>query len=201
MNSAGEKMEKIKISRAVIVEGRDDADAVSKACDALIIPTHGFGITERTWELMQKAYDEIGVIILTDPDHAGEDIRRRLTDRFPEAVQCYMAREDAEKADDIGIENARPEAIRTALERALELHDAAGSKDVTAEDASCEEVTFRDLTELGLAGTEGAGVLRNAVSRELGIGYCNAKTFIARLRSFNIGYRELAETTAKLRNR
>ncbi|MBR4224948.1 MAG: MBL fold metallo-hydrolase, partial [Oscillospiraceae bacterium] len=34
---------------------------------------------------------EKGLVILTDPDHAGEQIRRMLTERFPEAVQAYIA--------------------------------------------------------------------------------------------------------------
>lgn len=188
---------------AIVVEGRDDVDAVSRACDTLIIPTHGFGIRERTWELMEKAYNEIGLIILTDPDHAGEDIRRRLTRRFPEAVQCYMAREDAEKADDIGIENARPEDIRAAVARALELHGSAGSRetDPGESEAAYREVGPRELAELGLAGTEGAAELRNSVTRELGIGYCNARALTGRLRSFRIGYEELAETVSRIQNR
>lgn len=190
---------RLKTGRAIIVEGRDDVDAVSRACDALIIPTHGFGITERTWELMEKAYREIGVIILTDPDHAGEDIRRRLTERFPDAVQCYMAREDAEKADDIGIENARPEDIKAAVERALALHGSAGEKpDEDAQGAGYREVTAGDLAKLGLSGTEGAAELRSAVTRELGIGYCNAKSLIGRLRRFHIGYEALASVTDRI---
>lgn len=191
--------ERLITDKAIIVEGRDDVDAVSRACDALIIPTHGFGITERTWELMDKAYRELGVIILTDPDHAGEDIRRRLTARYPDAVQCYMAREDAEKADDIGIENARPEDIRAAIEKALMLHEAAGTEPSADAGQDYREVTMRDLAELGLTGSEGAAQLRNAVTRELGIGYCNAKSLITRLRGFRIGYEELAAIADKLR--
>lgn len=190
--------ERIRTGMAIIVEGKDDVDAVSRAADALIIPTHGFGIRETTWEVMEKAYREIGVIILTDPDHAGEAIRRRLTERFPDAVQCYMAREDAEKADDIGIENARPEDIRAALEKALELHGSASGGDGEADDA-CREVTMRDLSELGLSGTDGASELRNAVCRELGIGYCNARMLLTRLRGFRIGYEVLAETVKDCR--
>ena len=195
------KPEKIRTGMAIIVEGKDDVDAVSRASDDLIIPTHGFGIRESTWDVMEKAYREIGVMILTDPDHAGEAIRRRLTERFPEAVQCYMAREEAEKADDIGIENARPEDIRAAIERALELHGASACRDKCGEEAAAyKEVTMRDLTELGLSGTEGASELRNAVCRKLGIGYCNARMLLTRLRGFRIGYDELADTAAVCRD-
>lgn len=194
-----QSQDRIRTGMAIIVEGKDDVDAVSRASEDLIIPTHGFGIRETTWEVMEKAYREIGVIILTDPDHAGEAIRRRLTERFPDAVQCYMAREEAEKADDIGIENARPEDIRAALEKALELHGTAAGEDSGKTADTYREVTMRDLTELGLSGTEGAAELRNAVCRELGIGYCNARMLLTRLRGFRIGYEALAETAEKSR--
>lgn len=194
-----QNQDRIRTGMAIIVEGKDDVDAVSRASEDLIIPTHGFGIRETTWEVMEKAYREIGVIILTDPDHAGEAIRRRLTERFPDAVQCYMAREEAEKADDIGIENARPEDIRAALEKALELHGTAAGRDSGKTADTYREVTMRDLTELGLSGTDGAAELRNAVCRELGIGYCNARMLLTRLRGFRIGYDVLAETAAKSR--
>ena len=188
-----EGTEKLRISRAIIVEGKDDVDAVSRAADALIIPTHGFGIRQSTWEVIDKAYREIGIIILTDPDHAGEAIRRRITEKYPDAVQCYMAREEAEKADDIGIENARPEDIRTALEKALIIHEntTEESPDCNNTAGKYREVTMRDLTELGLSGARGSSELRNAVSKELGIGYCNAKMLLTRLKHFHIGYEEL----------
>ena len=60
--SSSDNGEKIKIREAIVVEGRDDIAAVSKTCDALIIATHGFGITRETWALIEKAYDEKGNI-------------------------------------------------------------------------------------------------------------------------------------------
>ena len=59
-------MEKLKIKEAIVVEGRDDIDAVGKACDTLLIATHFFGITAETWKLIEKEYDEKGIIILRD---------------------------------------------------------------------------------------------------------------------------------------
>ena len=60
------------------------------------------------------------------------------------------------------------------------------------------EVTISDLAELGLSGSSGSSQLRTAVSGELGIGYCNAKMMVKRLRAFRIGYEELAETVSKV---
>lgn len=202
MNKEGSRVEdrRLRVERAVVVEGKDDVSAVTRACDALIIPTHGFGITAETWAVLAKANEELGLIILTDPDHAGQEIRRMLTEKFPGAVQCYMAREDAVSGDDIGIENADPEDIRKAVVRALELHEAACSAadQQRSGDGSCREVTASDLTDLGLSGAEGSSERRASVCKTLGIGYCNSGALLKRLKGFRIGYEELkkaAETS------
>ena len=78
-------MEKLKIKEAIVVEGRDDTIAVKRAVDGLTIETHGFGIRRETWQVIEKAYSEQGIIIFTDPDFSGEEIRRKLTAQFPDA--------------------------------------------------------------------------------------------------------------------
>ena len=108
-------MEKLKIKEAIVVEGRDDTDAVQKAVEAFIIETHGFGISKKTWEVLEKADKEKGLIIFTDPDYSGEEIRRKISAKFPSSKHAYMPRKKATKKDDIGIENASPEAILEAL--------------------------------------------------------------------------------------
>ena len=70
-----QKMIKPKINEAIIVEGRDDESIVSRAIDAMIIVTHGFGIKKETWNLIDKAYKEKGIIIFTDPDHGRSDFK------------------------------------------------------------------------------------------------------------------------------
>lgn len=68
-------MEK-RIKEIIVVEGRDDAAAVRRAIDADVIAIHGFGIDRETWTELELAYKKRGLIILTDPDHAGEQIRK-----------------------------------------------------------------------------------------------------------------------------
>ncbi len=193
-------MEKLTIDQAIVVEGRDDVTAVSEVASALIIPTHGFGIAAETWGMIAKAYEEKGLIILTDPDHAGEEIRRRLTEKFPDAIQAYVARSDATAADDIGIENAKPEAIAEALEKALSRagHYPEGSS-TTSVHSDTVYADMSDLRELGLAGAEGASELRAELARALGIGYGNAGAFVKKLKGFGIGLDELKKEIEKIR--
>ena len=66
------------IAETIIVEGRDDTNSIKRAVAAETIETHGFGIRRETWELIDKAYWTTGIIVFTDPDHAGETIRKRI---------------------------------------------------------------------------------------------------------------------------
>lgn len=167
------------IKEVIIVEGRDDVDAVQKAVNADIIATHGYGISTATLNRIRHAYKTRGIIILTDPDHAGSRIRKRLTELFPDAGQAYVSRNEASCRDDIGIENARPEVIRRAIE-------AAGRTMIRKEPQFDE----RDMAYYGLTG-EGSKERRDAVGRKLGIGYGNAKAFLKRLNNYGISRQEL----------
>ena len=170
--------EKMRVREAIVVEGRDDTDAVKKACEAAIIETHGFGIAKETWNLIAKAYEEKGIIVFTDPDHAGETIRKKITEKFPGAKQAFLDRRDAEKDGDIGIENAAPEAIREALGKA--------KATVRADGEGGPGYTNEDMKAWGLTGTPEAAERRAALGKALGIGSANAKSFLKRLNGFDI---------------
>ena len=209
----------LKIRETVIVEGRDDTINLKKAVDCFTIETHGFGIKRETWEAIEKAYRERGIVIFTDPDHSGEEIRRKLTEAFPDAGQAYIARRDALKKGDIGVENAEPEVIVEALTKALErMKKPEGSQDAAvAESAETSgecgdsaggerrfeesDVTMKDLDELGLSGGKGSRELRELTGKALGIGYANAKGFLTKLKGFGIRREELYEAVLTIRNK
>lgn len=186
------------IRETVIVEGRDDTINLKRAVDCFTIETHGFGIKRETFEAIGKAYRERGIIIFTDPDHSGEEIRRRITEAFPEAGQAYIARRDALKKGDIGVENAEPEIIVEALRKAQEHMKRSG-----ASADSCEEsdITMRDLDRLGLSGGKGSRELRELAGKALGIGYANAGGFLTKLRGFGIKKEELDEVILTIRHK
>ena len=164
-----------RISEIIVVEGRDDTNSIRRAVEADTIETHGFGISGKTWQLLEEAHKVRGLIIFTDPDFAGEQIRRRLTERFPDSKQAHLTQEEARDGEDIGIENAAPEAIREALKRAK-------ARTEEAED----RFSMTDLREAGLAGCSGAGRRREEVGAALGIGYGNSAAFLRKLKAFGI---------------
>ena len=191
-------MEKLFLKEAVVVEGRDDEAAVQRAVESAVLSTHGWGFPPEAIERIQRAYETHGIVILTDPDHAGERIRKRLTERFPEAKQAYLNRPDAEKEKggrivDVGVENASPEAIQEAL-----LSARAQKKGAADGQGKADAVTAAQLAELGLVGSAEGAALRAAVGKALGIGNCNAKTFCRRLAAFGISREELLAAWSRI---
>ena len=164
------------IREVIVVEGRDDEAAVKRAVDAETIATHGYGISRKTFDLIAKAYTERGIIIFTDPDFAGDQIRKRLSARFPDGKHAFLPRE-----------NASPEDIRAALEKIR--HSIA--------DRRCE-FALQDLFELGLAGVAGSAECRDRLGKLLGIGYGNTKVFLNRLNQYGVERNELLEAVQRL---
>lgn len=186
--------EKIKIKEAIIVEGRDDEARVKQSIDAIIIVTHGFGIKEETWKLIDKAYREKGVIIFTDPDHAGEMIRRKIEKRCPKALHANLSREKARKNKDIGVENASSEDILTAIMSAKSKKSETQGKSLLSNNSQSESpLSPEDIYALGICGGEGAKIRRERLCDKLGIGYTNAKGFIKRANDFGISKKDIME--------
>lgn len=186
--------EKIKIKEAIIVEGRDDEARVKQSIDAMIIVTHGFGIKEETWKLIDKAYREKGVIIFTDPDHAGEMIRRKIEKRCPKALHANLSREKARKNKDIGVENASSEDILTAILSAKSKKSETQGKSLLSNNLQSESpLSPEDIYALGICGGEGAKIRRERLCDKLGIGYTNAKGFIKRANDFGISKKDIME--------
>ena len=184
------QMNKPSIKEIIVVEGRDDTIAIKRAVDALTIETHGFGIRPETIEIIKKAYEEKGIIIFTDPDHAGETIRKKLLEKFPNAKEAFLDRKSAEKKGDIGIENAEPEAIVEALSKAKCTERKSGF------DLYSEEDIFR----AGLTGRADSKHRREELGKKLGIGYGNAKTILAKLNKFEISTEEFNEAISAIDN-
>lgn len=179
------------IKEVIVVEGRDDISAVKAAVDAEIIQTNGFAIRKKgNIEKLRVAYENKGIIVLTDPDFVGEELRKYILKFFPEAKQAYISRKEGSKDGDVGVENATPEAIIKALEN-----------------AKCEVVqnnteaifTMDILMDYKLSGFTESKELREKLGAELRIGYSNAKQFLSKLNRYGITMDEFLTAIDKIK--
>lgn len=174
---------KKRIKEIIVVEGRDDISAVKAAVDAEVIQVNGFAVRKQgTIEKIRVADQNKGIIILTDPDYAGEEIRKYIHKFFPEAKDAYIRRVEGTKDGDIGVENASPEAILNALEKAR-----------CSVEIKAMAFTMDYLIDCGLVGSGEARVRREKVGGKLGIGYANGKQFLSRLNRYGISKEEFEE--------
>lgn len=175
------------IKELIVVEGRDDITAVKQAVDAEVIAVHGFGITKESLELIRRASRQRGVIVLTDPDHAGETIRKRIEAFCPGVRHAYIMRDEGTKKGDVGVENANPQSILRALERAHATSLEARS-----------EFTPGDLFEAGLMAGLHAKKRRQLLGKMLGIGYASASTLLQRLNNYGVSRSEYERAVAQI---
>ena len=168
------------IKEIIVVEGRDDVTAVKRALDAELITTGGFGFPKGVMERIKAAQKRRGVIIFTDPDFAGEKIRKKIAAEV-------LPREEAKKDGDIGIENASPKSILAALERVR-----------TESTEKREEFKQVDLIRNGLIGNEDASHRRDELGKILGIGYGNAKQFLSRLNNYGVSREEFEQALTQI---
>ncbi|MBM7614756.1 ribonuclease M5 [Alkaliphilus hydrothermalis] len=178
------------IKEIIVVEGKDDVAAIRKAVDAEMITTGGFALPPSVIKRIETAAKKRGVIIFTDPDFAGDKIRKTIAAQVAGCKHAFLPKEQATKNGDIGIENASPESIRAALEK-----------------VRCESVdrrtefTQRDLVINGLIGDAGASEARDQLGKILGIGYGNAKQLLNRLNNYGVTREEFEEAIKTLKSR
>ena len=175
------------IKEIIVVEGKDDVAAIKRAVDAEVIITGGFALRPSVINQIKKAQEKRGVIIFTDPDFAGEKIRKYITSKVDGCKHAFLSKEEATKDDDIGIENASPESIIAALNNAR-------SENVERR----TEFTQKDLIENKLLGSDQAAYRRNEIGKILGVGYCNAKQLLSRLNNFGVTREEFIEALNKI---
>jgi len=178
------------IKEIIVVEGKDDTTAIKRAVEADTIETGGSAINRKVLQRISLAQERRGVIVFTDPDHAGERIRKIISAKVPGCKHAFLTQEQALYKDDIGVENASPEAIRSALANVRTEYDGAVA-----------ELTIEDLIQAGMLNHPQAAARRLEVGNLLGIGYCNGKQFYKRCTAFQISREEFEAAVEQLEQR
>lgn len=161
---------KIKLTEAVIVEGKYDKIKLSNILDAFIIETNGFAVFKDKTKLsfIKKLAKERGIIILTDSDHAGFMIRNYISSGVPKEqiknvyIPDVFGKEKRKNAPSkegkLGVEGMTKEVIVEALSKA----------GITSSKSVCSDpVTTVDFYDLGLTGGAGSKAKRKALCKAL----------------------------------
>ena len=169
--------ERIHTGRVLVVEGKYDAARLARLTDAMILPTGGFAIfsDRKRQQLLKELADRNGLILLTDSDRAGFQIRTYITNLVgaERVVQAYVPalpgkeRRKAAPGKEglLGVEGVPDELIRKSLRDALGPEAGPGSPVARPGRA----ITYVDLYDWGLSGTAGAAERKYRLLEALGL--------------------------------
>lgn len=81
---------KCNIDGVIVVEGSNDASFVSSVVNALIFITNGYDINIEKLNFLKEVSKVNKIIILTDNDKAGSEIRNKIKKQIPDAVDVIL---------------------------------------------------------------------------------------------------------------
>ncbi len=163
----------IKIKQAIIVEGKYDKIRLSSLVDAVIITTDGFGIykDKEKQQLIKSLAEKNGIIILTDSDSAGFQIRTLIKNivKKGEVIHVYTPdifgkerrKREPSKQGKLGVEGISGDILLEAFRKAGITADSSEPKS--------DPITKADLMEYGLIGCDNAAEHRAALQKSLGL--------------------------------
>ena len=192
----------IKISEAIIVEGKYDKIKLSSVVDAVIIVTNGFRIFKdpEKLELIRYYAGKTGIVILTDSDSAGRKIRgyirgavsggRVVNVYIPDIFGKEKRKTKPSAEGKLGVEGIDTATLLAAFEKA----------GVTAVERTAEpDITKVTLFELGLSGGKNSSELRKQLQKSLGLPSLMSASALIEVLNTMMNTQELAEKISALK--
>ncbi len=164
--------EKIRVKQPIIVEGKYDKIKLESVVDGLIITTDGFRIyrDKEKLSLIRAFAEKDGVIILTDSDGAGFQIRNHLKGcikngkliniYIPDIFGKEKRKDKPSKEGKLGVEGMDTKLLKKAFLEAGVLDDGVARE---------PWLTKADLLDDGLTGGENSSFLRKRLCEELSL--------------------------------
>ena len=190
--------EKIKINLPIIVEGRYDKSTLSSIFDAKIITTEGFGVfnSKEKKALIKKLAERNGVILLTDSDSGGRQIRAFLSGFLPKDKLFHLyipkvegkeaRKKTASKSGLLGVEGMTREVLEKVLQP-FAVCDPCEKKST----ALCEKaITKLDFFNDGLSGGDGSSERRAHLAAHFALPEDMSANALLQALNLTVGYEE-----------
>jgi ribonuclease M5 len=168
-------MEKPRIKLPVVVEGRYDKSTLLSMFSATVVTTGGFSVfnSKEKRLLIKRLAEGGGIILLTDPDAGGKQIRSFISGILPKdkIFNLYVPKiegkerrkRSSSKAGLLGVEGMGREVLMRVLDPFID----RGACEEISENEGKREVTKLDFFNDGLSGGENSSEKRARLAEAL----------------------------------
>lgn len=174
---------KYKCSAVIVVEGKSDVSFLETFIEADFVITNGSEISKETIAYLKSLKEKRNIIVLTDPDFPGLQIRNKIEENVEGVLHAYVRKECSIKHHKVGVAESTKEEVISALKNAFLLKNPLKQSDLTK----------KDLYELGFIGQVDSELLRKEATEYFNLGFIsNAKTFYKHLLALGITKKDLS---------
>lgn len=161
----------LNVKYPIIVEGKYDKAFLKSFLDATVLTTEGFSVykNDQFKELATQISKDKKIIVLTDSDNAGKQIRNYLKNILkdieiinlytPQIVGKEKRKEKPSKEGFLGVEGQNKEEIIALLQEFIATENRSNE----------EKITKTDLYFCGLSGNENASFKRQELLKEMNL--------------------------------
>ena len=165
-------MERLRINKTIVVEGKYDKIKVASVAEAHIISLDGFGIFNNAEKqcLLRRLAETNGLIVITDSDPAGGFLRGKLRGMLPKdgVINLYTPqiegkerrKKNSSKAGLLGVEGMEASLLREMLAPFAQDSESTGKT---------PPVTKAMFYEAGLSGKPDSASRRDELAKRLGL--------------------------------
>lgn len=172
----------IRIEEIIVVEGKTDVSFLSQFIEATYLITNGLNVNSDFIQTIGSFLPTPGVIVMTDPDGPGKQIRQKILQFYPEIKNAYISASKSRSGRKVGVAQSTPEEVISALKNL-----------VTIKTHLSPTVGMKELVDIGFAGSPNANILRGVYADEFHLGHSNAKMFLHKINSLGITLNTLIE--------
>ena len=162
---------KKNIDGILVVEGKEDMAFISSYYNGIFVTTNGCEIPAKEIDFLKLTSKKSKILVLTDPDSAGDTIRKRINIEIPSSINLYIEPISRAGRRKHGVAESTKEQIDNIL------------KEYTTEkDIFNEHYSTSDLYKIGLNNKE----KRELVCDAFHLGVCNNKNLLLRINYLGI---------------
>ena len=104
-------MNKLFFKGIIVVEGKSDINFLSTFLSGKLFSTNGCDINDKKLNLLNKLSNTNQIIVITDPDKKGNEIRNKINNKIGSVVNIILDKESCKNKKKIGLAESNIEYI------------------------------------------------------------------------------------------